>query len=305
MRKNVVSISGGKDSGATACVCFETEDPDSIVLVTADTGNEHPITYEYWDYLETAFGKPLHRLRADFTERIARKRQYVEAVWAEEGVPATTIERALEALVPSGIPFLDLCIWKGRFPSRKAQFCTQELKTIPLVDFQIGLIDQGHIVWSWQGIRADESEHRRYLPQHEEVGGGLWIERPILKWPAEATFEAMVAYGIKPNPLYSLGMNRVGCMPCINCSKGELSEIARRWPDVIDRVETWEQCVAQASKRGASSFFSAPEDGRADKQGRNIRERVIWAMTSHGGEQFDLLKAMPPRACSSSYGLCA
>ena len=32
---------------------------------------------------------------------------------------------------------LDLCIWKGRFPSRKAQFCTSELKTMPLVEYLV------------------------------------------------------------------------------------------------------------------------------------------------------------------------
>jgi hypothetical protein len=35
--------------------------------------------------------------------------------------------RALAVLHPTGNPFLDLCLWKGRFPSRKAQFCTEEL----------------------------------------------------------------------------------------------------------------------------------------------------------------------------------
>lgn len=114
----------------------------------------------------------------------------------------------------------------------------------------------------------------------------------------------MAACGVEPNPLYRLGMGRVGCMPCVNCSKAELAEIARRWPEVIDRVEAWERCVAAAAKAGAASFFAAPLDGRAELQGRNIRERLSWAMTSHGGRQLDLIAMLPAKACSSAYGLC-
>src|SRR3546814_5551271 len=69
--------------------------------------------------------------------------------------------RALKVLHPTGNPFLDLCLWKGRFPSRKAQFCTEELKRNIAVEFQVDLIDQGHTVVSWQGIRRDESLNRR------------------------------------------------------------------------------------------------------------------------------------------------
>lgn len=301
---HVVSMSGGKDSTATALLCRELHDPETIRYVFADTGNEHPLTYEYLDYLQGRLNAPIDRLKVDFSARLERKATYIATHWRNEGVDEWIVQRAIKALVPTGIPFLDLCLWKGRFPSRKAQFCTQFLKTEPLVEYQMDLIDAGHIVWSWQGIRADESGRRRHAKSFEEVGGGLFINRPILTWPAEATFEAMACCGVEPNPLYRLGMSRVGCMPCINCGKDELAEIARRWPDVIARIEMWEGAVAQASKRGASSFFPAPEDGRADLQGRNIRERLRWAMTSFGGRQFDLLATLPAEACRSSYGLC-
>ena len=114
----------------------------------------------------------------------------------------------------------------------------------------------------------------------------------------------MVHCGIKPNPLYLQGMRRVGCMPCINCSKEELAEIARRWAEVIERIHTWEQCVAAASKRGGASFFPAPNDGRADLQGRNIPERLAWSKTARGGRQFDMFAALPPPRCHSHYQLC-
>lgn len=302
---HVVSMSGGKDSTATALLCRETQDPDTIRYVFADTGNEHPLTYEYLDYLQGRLNAPIDRLKVDFAARLKRKATYVATRWRDEGVDESVVQQAISSLVPTGVPFLDLCVWKGRFPSRMAQFCTQHLKTEPLVEYQMDLIDAGHIVWSWQGIRADESLTRRHAMSFEEVGGGLFINRPILQWPAEATFEAMACCGIQPNPLYRMGMGRVGCMPCVNCGKDEIAEIAKRWPEVVDRVECWERSVAAASKHGVSSFFPAPDaDGRGDLQGRNIRERVRWAMTSHGGRQYDLLAALPPKPCSSAYGLC-
>lgn len=302
---NVVSISGGKDSTATALVCRALEDEQSIIYAFAETDNEHPITYDYLAYLEDRFGAPIKRLRADFSARMERKRRYVSEVWPTEGVPQQIIDRALAALVPTGIAMLDLCIWKGRFPSRKAQFCTDELKAVPLLDFQMSLVEQGYCVWSWQGVRADESAARRYRQQFVELDDNLFVYYPILRWTAESCFEAMEYCGIKPNPLYLQGMKRVGCMPCINCGKDELREIAKRWPEVVERISEWERCVAAASKRGLSSFFAAPtKNNKARLQGTNIHERVEWAGTARGGRQLDIFAELPPPRCHSFYQLC-
>ena len=300
-------MSGGKDSTATALLALELQPRDSIRFVFADTGNEHEITYKYLEYLEQTLGIAILRLRRSFAHELARKREYVLTKWPGKGVPAAIIERAADILSrPTGNPYLDLCLWKGRFPSRKAQFCTQFLKTEPLVEYQMSLIDAGAIVWSWQGIRAEESPRRALAPEFEEVGGGLYIMRPIKRWTAADAIEAHAAAGIEPNQLYRMGMTRVGCMPCINASKSEIAQIAKRFPEHVDRIEEWEALVGQAGKRlGIIGFFPAPEDGRAERQGRNIREIVRWAGTTRGGYQGDLLRAAEdPAMCSSAYGLC-
>lgn len=303
-RKNVVSISGGKDSAVTAVVCRETEGTENMEMVSAETDNEHPITYDYLNYLEDYFGMPIRRLRADFTARIARKAAYVAEHWPAEGISQDIVDSALAALVPTGIAMLDLCIWKGRFPSRKAQFCTKELKVVPLMNYQIDLIDQGFAVWSWQGIRADESLQRRHYAEFEQQDDHLFVYRPILRWTVESVFEAHAYVGLKPNPLYLQGAKRVGCMPCVNCGKDELDNINRRWPEVIERIFQWEAAVTAASKRRGASFFPAPDDGRGELQGRNIRERVEWSATDFGGKQFNLFSAEAPAKCSSIYQLC-
>lgn len=180
---HVVSVSGGKDSEATLCLALETQDRESIRAVFADTGNESQEVYDHVDYLERETGIQIVRLKRDFSEEIARTRarlalfasgEMVDTRGDEDG-PKWTQEAAAKALVylvPTGNPYLDLCLWKGRFPSRMAQFCTQFLKTEPMVEYQMGLIDDGYIVWSWQGVRREESQRRRFAKEFEEVGGG-------------------------------------------------------------------------------------------------------------------------------------
>jgi 3'-phosphoadenosine 5'-phosphosulfate sulfotransferase (PAPS reductase)/FAD synthetase len=308
--RNIVSVSGGKDSTATLLVAIAVE-VENLEAVFADTGNEHEQTYEYLDYLEEATGVVIRRVHADFTRQIAGKRLFVETKWREQGVQEDLVVAATEMLQPTGNPFLDLCIWKGRFPSRMAQFCTMELKRDPMLEQVIlPLMETGDMILSWQGVRRDESLNRRYLSECDEVGGGLFNYRPILKWDVAAVFEAHRYMGVKPNPLYAQGMSRVGCMPCINCSKDELREIALRFPEVIDRIAGWESAVAQAAKRGAASFFTIKNTDVKDLSAvevmdlANIRATVEWSKTTRGGNQYDLLIATDGDACSSAYGLC-
>ncbi|WDZ50202.1 phosphoadenosine phosphosulfate reductase family protein [Acinetobacter vivianii] len=298
MKHNIVSISGGKDSTATLLLAMAL-DVENLLAVFADTGHEHPATYEYVEYLESTLGIQILRVKADFSLEIQYKREYVSTKWREKGVPETTIENALSVLKPTGNPFLDLCLWKNRFPSTKARFCTSELKVKPIQQLFYPILDDGHMILSWQGVRADESIERRYLPECNEVVQGLYNYRPILKWSAKDVFQAHFDMGIKPNPLYMQGMGRVGCMPCINCNKDELKEIAKRFPEEIERVAEWERIVALVSKRQSATFFTS------DYRGHGIHELVEWSKTVRGGRQYDLIEQMNGiESCSSAYGLC-
>ncbi|MFG0677702.1 phosphoadenosine phosphosulfate reductase family protein [Delftia sp. WSY_7] len=314
--KHVISVSGGKDSTAVLLLSLERCPPGSVVPIFCDTGNEHQAVYDYLAYLEQALGVIIHRLRADFTERFAVRRMFIardcrtrrdrrgrKVRWTNKAK-----RRALAALHPSGNPFLDLCMLKGRFPSRKAQFCTEELKRNIAVEFQLGLQEQGHRVISWQGVRRDESEARRQAKLAERIGPGLRAFRPLVAWTTADVFAFCAARRIQPNPLYLQGASRVGCMPCINCRKDELQQISMRWPEHPQRISDWEQLVGQCSKRGFSTFFtdahSAP-DRRQVFADLNVWSRIEWAKTTRGGRQYDLLAGLDePTACASAYGLC-
>lgn len=303
---HLVSVSGGKDSTATLLLALK-QFPHNTGAVFADTGNEHETTYAYLNYLEQALDLNIIRLKADFRDNFASKRKWIAEKWPLHGVPAAQIERALELLHPTGNPYLDLCMLKGRFPSRMAQFCTQELKTKPLTEFAMDLIELLDVdIWSWQGVRRDESDRRRNALGFEDIGAGIYANRPIAGWTAQMVVDFVVKLcGVQLNPLYAQGMGRVGCMPCINASKAELAEIARRFPEHIARIAEWEALVAAVSKRGLASFFPAPtSDNRGELRGNNIHSVVRWAKTFRGGKVLDPQWDQPAPACSSSYGLC-
>ncbi|MBX3653222.1 MAG: phosphoadenosine phosphosulfate reductase family protein [Ramlibacter sp.] len=216
--------------------------------------------------------------------------------------------RALTVLHPTGNAFLDLCLWKGRFPSRMAQFCTEELKRNMAVQFQMELMDQGHTVVSWQGIRRDESQNRKDAKKFERVAPRLYIFRPIVEWTALQAVQHATLNEVLSNPLYSMGMGRVGCFPCINSGKTELREMATRFPAHMARISEWEKLVGMACKRGFGTYMA---DAHPEKDRRkvfadlNIWSRIKWAKTTRGGRQYDLLAdAEEPGGCSSSLGLC-
>ena len=65
--RHVVSVSDGKDSGATYLHALELLDGD-FLAVCADTGNEHPETLEYVARLHERTGGPkVQIIKADFT----------------------------------------------------------------------------------------------------------------------------------------------------------------------------------------------------------------------------------------------
>jgi hypothetical protein len=280
-----------------------------------DTGNEHPLAWEHIQYLQRRLGITVEVLRADFTREILAKRMFIardvrtgrDAAGRRLRWSNKAKRRALAALRPSGNPFLDLCMWKGRFPSRKAQFCTQELKTAMLVQYQQALVEAGHCVVSWQGVRRDESANRRNAKRIELLQPRTWAYRPLVDWTAAQVFAFLAANDVEPNALYRQGMARVGCMPCINVQKAELREIAMRWPEHPQRIAEWEQRVGACSKRDFSTFLTdghAAQDRREVFADLNIWSRIEWSKTTRGGRQFDLLADTEPSACRSSYGLC-
>src|SRR5208282_5122375 len=131
---------------------------------------------------------------------------------------------------------------KGRFPSRKARFCTQFLKVIPTREDVTALIQSGNEVIVHSGVRAGESPSRaKLLERGFDDMFGCIVNRPLLRWSLERVLGLSAKYALPLNPLYSFGVKRVGCFPCINSSKAEIKLISIHFPERIDELREQER----------------------------------------------------------------
>lgn len=216
---------------------------------------------------------------------------------------------AIEASQPTGIPFLDACIWKGFFPGRMRQFCTEVLKVEPITEQIVLPMLKAGPVLQWLGIRAEESIKRARDPRYNRHETGSYLWRPILGWTVGQVWKQHARHGLAPNPLYP-EHDRVGCYLCINCKKKEVRIAADNSPHHIDKISNWETLVKRASKYGEASFFPAMTDSTdSDRTGTgmyaDIHRIVEWSRTARGGRQLDLFfQAQAGGGCTSDLGLC-
>lgn len=274
----VCSVSGGKDSTALYCWMVQEFGIDGFRAVFADTGNEHPVTLNYVRNLHVmARGPAVEWVTADFTSIFDRQGK-------EE----------------SGNPFLDMCIAKGRAPSAKAQFCTENLKMAPIRAWLQKFRGNEQVVM-YTGIRRAESVKRSAYKKIE------WLDyyscltiRPLIHWSTEEVFSFLKSAGVPPNPLYESGFTRVGCFPCIHARKSELA----RLPDwAWQKLEEWEERIGRSwfavgTVPGANSKF-----GEGVPTVAQVRE---WSRTSRGGRQVDMFApdAADVPGCMSTWGIC-
>lgn len=322
---NQLGISGGKDSAAIYLLAYELKVPN-LKPVFCDTDNEHELTVEFATnfYKSLPGSTPVEVLKREVSiEEFKAKRERIKKLWRREhkvrgGALKGTIftkmgfgalGKALRVIKPTGNAFLDLCLMQSMFPTRVVKFCTDKLKIEPVRNtIWIPEIKNGRDVFAWSGVRADESASRAKYEVLADDTNVIGLKRfsPILNWTAKDVFDMHKRHGIEPNPLYKMGMSRVGCMPCIHCNKSELKEISRRFPEHIDRIERWEDIINTQSRWGIKTGRKVSFVYKS-KDIEGIRQAVEWACTSGRGTsgQMDLVDEMSGSdTCSSVYGLC-
>ena len=313
--ERIVNVSGGKDSTALYCLALERGKPFRAVF--ADTGHESPKTYDYVQSLpERTGGPPITVVKADYTERLKRRRATIRKKWSRKGVAESVIEKAIPLLHPTGVPFVDAALYNGIFPAPKQRYCTRELKTEPIEEQMYRpLIREGYHVVAWQGIRAEESVVRANSPVRQilrtKFEDHYHVLRPLLHWDLERVMAYIKRHGLKVNPLYGEGFSRVGCFPCIYASKHEIAELARRYPAQIERIEQWEALLKESgrSERTPSFFYAGKDTTWKKGEPTGIRRIAEWAQTKRGGKQFQLIPTISraqehmAEACSES-GIC-
>ncbi len=78
------------------------------------------------------------------------------------------------------------------------------------------------------GLRCTEGRTRTDYKEVEERDKGLIKLNPILIWKEREVWQYLALYGVKVNPLYTLGYRSLGCSPCTNITTGD-NERAGRW----------------------------------------------------------------------------
>ncbi len=287
-KKAVVGFSGGIDSQAVALWARQTFPPEDIILLNSDAGgNEHPLTEGFvrW-YSDNIF--PVTIVQALVKD--------LGDVGTRDGA---TRERRQSLQEEEALTFDKLAFVKGRFPSRKAQFCTEYLKLAPQKRWlEEHLTAKGIRFARYIGVRKDESNERSRCPEQQfDSYFHCMLYRPLFHWTKQQCFDFVHAAGEEINPLYKLGFNRVGCAPCINSNKGDIRNWAARFPEMIAKVRAWEQAVGR-------TFFAPIVPG---KEINWVDEVVAWSKTERGGQQYSLpfVEAdAEAHACVSPYGLC-
>lgn len=273
-RPVVASVSGGKDSAAMSL--YLTENGIEHDRVFADTGWEHPATYEY--------------INGPLQNKIGPIK------W-----------------IANDLLMVDLIRKKSMFPSRVRRFCTQFLKIKPI---SLHLAEYENEPINTVGIRAEESQARsKYTMWETNPGIGADVWRPLLNWTEKEVIEIHKNHGLIPNPLYLKGASRVGCWPCIFSRKGEIRLIADLTPQRIDEIENLENEICELAKvryaKKGETFkslgyhpptFFCLKNAKKNKGMLPIREIIKWARTDYGGKQYPLFDDRP-EGCVR-WGMC-
>lgn len=217
--------------------------------------------------------------------------------------------------------FYQLAYHKKRFPSRRARFCTEQLKLEPTREYIRTLQREGHEVVIHSGVRADESRERALLPESDwDDYFDCEVLRPLLRWVLADVWAIHERYDIQPNPLYALGSKRVGCLPCIMSRKSELRMIGRLFPERVTMIREAENRFIEIHGEPRTFFHrtttTAPFRSLTvtQKDGQSvpvptIDDVILWSQTSRGGKQFefdfeDEELSDDIGICASQYGVC-
>jgi 3'-phosphoadenosine 5'-phosphosulfate sulfotransferase (PAPS reductase)/FAD synthetase len=290
--KHIVGFSGGVDSQACARWVLNRYPAEDVILLNSDAGgNEHPLTVGFvHQYSETVHPVNVLTPRVkDITDRPG-------------------VLKRMELDQEEVLTFPLLAKIYGRFPSRRAQFCTEILKINPTLRWIRENIGDAEFC-RYAGVRRDESESRSKtaFSGYDDLFDCV-VYHPLADWTKQMCFDYVKAHGEQINPLYSLGFNRVGCAPCINSGKDDVRLWADRFPEMVAKIRAWEQEVG-------STFFPpkvpklplrpSPRTGKME-QFNWVDEMVEWSRTDFGGMQFNILKQEGSErpSCESKFGLC-
>ena len=269
-----VSCSGGKDSVATVLALREAGVSIAAILC-ADTGWEALEWYEWMARLPGLLGLPVTMVRADIEVR-------------SDLMPVVAEVEAALGISPS--PMVRRMLGKGLFPSRVMRWCTDDLKAAAMDAWRDEHGQDDAIIAT--GVRAGESRARAgYQPVEWMRAAKQWHWRPILRWSLQDVLDIHQRHGIPLCPVYSKGVNRVGCWPCIPAAnKGEIRAIAETDARRVAAVALLEAAVMAEKRRRFGDALGERQmwnDPLASEGSVTWAQMVEWSQTKRGGRTRD------------------
>ena len=262
--KLVVAYSGGKDSDVMLNLADKELDPHDFMVVNSHTTVDAPQTVYF--------------IREVF-DRLESKGIETKIIY-----PDTSMWRLI---VKKGIP-----------PTRLQRYCCKELKEISVPNRLVSL-----------GVRAEESKGRKgrdafgtrgdtlktaiffSLDHAEEVhheslemNDPVWdctliqtmkehkdtVVNPIYEWTREEIWTYIRGNGIKYNPLYDMGYDRVGCIGCpLGGYASQLREFADfpKYKDLY--IKAFDRMLEEGKKKG-KDYVTGRDEARAWRTGQDV-----------------------------------
>lgn len=295
------SVSGGKDS--TAMALHLKELGHDYKLVFADTGWEDEKTYDYVRNVLPKVLGPIEWVRTEIELDDEREQIALE----------------FEERLGFYSPMVRSCLRKRIFPSRMVRWCTFNLKVDPLKRYMRAMDEK---IINAVGIRAEESVSRAKMPMREPQPSfkcDVW--RPLLHWSLDDVIAIHHRHGIRPNPKYLEGSERVGCWPCIYARKSEIRQFAfdEKRVQILSDLEKAVTAIQNADREAkgkdpippngwfqSRNGFITDETGRRWKDGLRwpIEKVIDWSRTSRGGKQVELFATVAAESGCVRWGLC-
>ena len=204
--RHVLGLSGGRDSAALAIFMRQNHPELEIDYFFTDTGKELPEVYEFLVKLEGFLGKPILRLNPD----------------------------------------RDFDFWLKQYndflPSPQTRWCTRQLKLRPFEQWVRPMLDEGHRVYSYVAIRADEQYREGYASKKKN----LIVRLPLKEAGIDkaGVLEILEGTGLGL-PAYYEWRTRSGCTFCFFQQKIEWVRLRERHPMYFLEAKQYEKTALE------------------------------------------------------------
>lgn len=318
------TLSDGKDSQA-ATLWLLNNGYKNFVTLFCDTGWESDITYTHIKYIDEKLGLNLITLRSkkyngmiDLARRKTRFPSTKRRFCTSELKVQPMIDYILDVVKDDFIVIQGIRGAESESRSKMESQCnyfkyyfepistnttrlealTKQLNNPKSKSNKKKLIDKIEKIKTRLALGKEDPKFHTYRKKEVFAYCKLYatdVLRPVFDKSAQWVIDYILDNGMIPNPLYKMGISRVGCFPCINCNLMDFHQINIRFPNRIKEIADYESEIG-------STFF--PFDKVPDKY---CKKPTIIDVAKYASAKYDageLFDDHEVTSCMSYYGLC-